>query len=188
MNCGFCDKHFYKTFLKFQITSAMYYYFLAKISELLDTVLFVLRKKERQISFLHVYHHTLMVVVTWTALKYEPSVHLLVPGVVNSFIHVLMYIYYGLSAFSRMAKYLWWKKYITTLQLVSKAVFAHVGQLDRSDTTASLKIGVYQFFSWSMNDKVTILTLKLLGPVWKITFYGTSFLPLLRPRVCQISR
>lgn len=37
----------------------------------------------------------------------------------NSFIHVLMYSYYGLSAIPAMRPYLWWKKYITQGQLVS---------------------------------------------------------------------
>lgn len=37
----------------------------------------------------------------------------------NSFIHVLMYSYYGLSAVPAMRPYLWWKKYITQGQLVS---------------------------------------------------------------------
>jgi hypothetical protein len=42
------------------------------------------------------------------------------PAMANSFIHVLMYTYYGLSALGpHIAKYLWWKKYLTILQLVS---------------------------------------------------------------------
>ena len=41
-------------------------------------------------------------------------------AMVNSFIHVLMYAYYFLSAFGpRMQPYLWWKRYITSMQLVS---------------------------------------------------------------------
>lgn len=41
------------------------------------------------------------------------------PAMVNSFIHVLMYSYYGLSALGpSVAKYLWWKKYLTILQLI----------------------------------------------------------------------
>lgn len=36
----------------------------------------------------------------------------------NSFIHVLMYSYYGLSVIPSMRKYLWWKKYLTQAQLV----------------------------------------------------------------------
>ena len=37
----------------------------------------------------------------------------------NSFIHVVMYTYYLLSALGpRVRKYLWWKKYLTAMQLV----------------------------------------------------------------------
>lgn len=41
------------------------------------------------------------------------------PAMVNSFIHVLMYSYYGLAALGpSVTKYLWWKKYLTILQLI----------------------------------------------------------------------
>jgi len=41
---------------------------------------------------------------------------------INSLVHVLMYTYYGLSALGpHMQKYLWWKKYLTRIQLVSQA-------------------------------------------------------------------
>lgn len=40
------------------------------------------------------------------------------PAMVNSGIHVLMYSYYGLAAIG-LGKFLWWKKYLTILQLVS---------------------------------------------------------------------
>ena len=41
-------------------------------------------------------------------------------ALINSFVHVLMYTYYGLSAIGpHMQKYLWWKKYLTRIQLVS---------------------------------------------------------------------
>lgn len=58
-----------------QEARGVYLYFLAKISELLDTVFFVLRKKERQISFLHMYHHTVMPMISWGATKYYPGGH-----------------------------------------------------------------------------------------------------------------
>ena len=39
---------------------------------------------------------------------------------INSWIHAVMYVYYGLAAVGpSMQKYLWWKKHMTTLQLVS---------------------------------------------------------------------
>lgn len=38
---------------------------------------------------------------------------------INSSIHVLMYGYYGLAALGpQMQKYLWWKKYLTIIQMV----------------------------------------------------------------------
>lgn len=37
----------------------------------------------------------------------------------NSFIHILMYSYYGLSTIPSMQRYLWWKRYLTQAQLVS---------------------------------------------------------------------
>lgn len=38
---------------------------------------------------------------------------------INSFIHIIMYLYYCLSALGpSVQKYLWWKKYLTILQLV----------------------------------------------------------------------
>lgn len=40
-------------------------------------------------------------------------------GLINSFIHVIMYVYYMLSAIPSMQKYLWWKRYLTIMQIVS---------------------------------------------------------------------
>lgn len=37
----------------------------------------------------------------------------------NSFVHIWMYLYYGISALGpAFQKYLWWKKYLTMLQMV----------------------------------------------------------------------
>ncbi|CAH2074985.1 unnamed protein product, partial [Iphiclides podalirius] len=104
--------------LKKKITVGTYYYLFAKITELLDTVFFVLRKNYRQVTFLHVYHHSITMLASWCALKYEPSYSTVFLGTVNSFVHIVMYAYYGLSTFPDLTKYLWWKKYITTMQLV----------------------------------------------------------------------
>lgn len=43
-------------------------------------------------------------------------------GLINSFIHVIMYMYYMLSAMPSMQKYLWWKRYLTIMQIVSMNV------------------------------------------------------------------
>ncbi|XP_076277895.1 elongation of very long chain fatty acid james bond protein [Lasioglossum baleicum] len=101
------------------ISSSAWWYFMAKMSELLDTVFFVLRKKQNQITFLHVYHHTMTAVVSWTYVKFLPGEQCALLGLINSFVHVVMYAYYLIAALGpQYKKYLWWKKYITWLQLV----------------------------------------------------------------------
>ncbi len=107
-----------------QIARGCHAYYLLKIADLLDTVFFVLRKKDNQVSFLHMYHHTGMVVLTWTATKFLPGGHSIFTGFINSIIHIVMYAYYLITAFSPKYKNnVWWKKYITQMQIVSRTQF-----------------------------------------------------------------
>uniref|UniRef100_A0A336L063 Elongation of very long chain fatty acids protein n=1 Tax=Culicoides sonorensis TaxID=179676 RepID=A0A336L063_CULSO len=114
-----------------KIARSFHWYYLAKISELLDTVFFVLRKKDRQVSFLHVYHHAGMPIISWGLTKYYPGGHLVFSGMLNSMVHVVMYFYYMIAAMGpQYQKYLWWKKYITNMQMIQFAlVFLHFSQL-----------------------------------------------------------
>ncbi|KOB72767.1 Elongation of very long chain fatty acids protein, partial [Operophtera brumata] len=59
-------------FLVYEMAAAVWWYFAAKLIELLDTVFFVLRKKNRQISFLHLYHHFMMPICAWIGVKFLP--------------------------------------------------------------------------------------------------------------------
>ncbi|CAL1268630.1 unnamed protein product [Larinioides sclopetarius] len=87
-------------------------------------IFFVMRKKYSQVSTLHVIHHGIMPMSVWLGLKFTPGGHSTFFAFVNSFVHILMYIYYGLAAFGpRMNKYLWWKKYMTTIQMVSSILY-----------------------------------------------------------------
>lgn len=51
------------------------------------------------------------------------------PAMVNSFVHIIMYTYYGLSAMNspRVNKYLWWKRYLTMMQLVQFVIALVMG-------------------------------------------------------------
>lgn len=90
-----------------------------KLVDLLDTVFFVLRKKQNQITFLHVYHHMSVVLLALLYVRFTFSEHVPVLVFLNSLVHVFMYGYYFLAALGpAMQKRLWWKRYITTLQLV----------------------------------------------------------------------
>ncbi len=106
-----------------------YFYWLSKFADLADTFFFSLRKKSSHITFLHLYHHTVVPIFGWLALRINPDIP---PaglfGLINSFLHVLMYSYYALAAFGpSVQKYLWWKRYITILQLGQFAIYAMFG-------------------------------------------------------------
>ncbi|XP_074604333.1 very long chain fatty acid elongase 7-like [Brevipalpus obovatus] len=96
-----------------------YFYFILKFVEFMDTIFFVLRKKNSQISNLHVIHHGLLPFSVWWGAKFVPGGHATFFGFINSFVHMIMYTYYALSAMGPVVqKYLWWKRYLTIFQLV----------------------------------------------------------------------
>ncbi|KAM5284536.1 very long chain fatty acid elongase 4 [Hipposideros larvatus] len=102
-----------------RIAGALWWYFISKGIEYLDTVFFILRKKNNQVSFLHVYHHCTMFTLWWIGIKWVAGGQAFFGAQMNSFIHVIMYSYYGLTALGPwIQKYLWWKRYLTMLQLV----------------------------------------------------------------------
>lgn len=96
----------------------IWYYYMAKITDLLDTLFFILRKKFNQASFLHVYHHSGMIITGLIGTRYVAGGHAVSLGFVNSFIHAIMYSYYFLSAYDKSYTEAKWKKYITQLQML----------------------------------------------------------------------
>ena len=83
-----------------------------------DTVFFVLRKKNAQLTFLHVYHHSTMFCLWWIGVKYVPGGSSFLGAMCNCYVHVLMYSYYFLAACGpSVRKWLWWKKYLTMMQM-----------------------------------------------------------------------
>ncbi|KAI8425186.1 hypothetical protein MSG28_007010 [Choristoneura fumiferana] len=106
-----------------------YGYFYIKIIDLLDTVFFLLRKKQNQVTFLHVYHHFGMIAVAWGIVKWVPGGHMTMLVTINSFVHMVMYTYYLLTSWDDSFKYsLWWKKYVTQIQIFSYLMI-HFGAL-----------------------------------------------------------
>ncbi|KAF7222574.1 elongation of very long chain fatty acids protein 1a [Nothobranchius furzeri] len=136
-------------------------FYFSKYIELLDTVFFVLRKKQSQITFLHVFHHSFMPWSWWWGVTLTPaggmgSFHALV----NAAVHVTMYTYYGLSAAGpRFQKYLWWKKHMTAIQLIQFILISvHISQyyfMDKCDYQYPMWIhliwmyGIFFFFLFS---------------------------------------
>lgn len=99
---------------------ASYAYVINKFLDLFDTIFFVLRKSYKQVTFLHVYHHILMTSISFLYMRIiGTGGHAALTGIMNSIVHVIMYGYYFISASSPNVKNsLWWKKYITQIQIV----------------------------------------------------------------------
>ncbi|XP_022177770.1 elongation of very long chain fatty acids protein 4-like [Myzus persicae] len=114
-----------------------WFYFMSKIIDLLDTVFFVLRKKQSHVSFLHVYHHTKMVISCWIHLRFFKSEQAAYGAWLNSSVHIAMYGYYFLAALGPyMQKYLWWKVYVTRLQIAQLFIaVAYMAYLYKYDCT-----------------------------------------------------
>uniref|UniRef100_A0AAY3ZZZ2 Elongation of very long chain fatty acids protein n=1 Tax=Denticeps clupeoides TaxID=299321 RepID=A0AAY3ZZZ2_9TELE len=51
-------------------------------------------------------------------------------SIVNAYVHIIVYLYYGLAAAGpRFQKYLWWKNYMTAIQLIQFVVVSiHISQ------------------------------------------------------------
>jgi len=88
---------------------------LSKYAELIDTVFLILRK--RQLHFIHWYHHTTVLVYTWFCLVVMTPPGALF-GVVNTFVHSIMYFYFFLTACGSRPS---WAKLVTIIQIAQMA-------------------------------------------------------------------
>ncbi|KAM8874510.1 ELOVL fatty acid elongase 8b isoform 2-T2 [Spinachia spinachia] len=115
--------------LPLRMANVCWWFFFSKVIELADTIFFIMRKKNNQLTFLHVYHHGTMIFNWWAGIKYVAGGQSFFIGLVNTLVHTVMYSYYGLAALGpHMQKYLWWKRYLTSLQLLQFLLFLlHTG-------------------------------------------------------------
>jgi len=125
------------------VRHGVYLHYLCKYLDFADTALITLRKKSEQLSFLHLYHHSTIVVVwgwavsTWPA---DQSAVYAYGAWVNSWVHVIMYFYYGLTALGIRPPF---KKCVTAVQLTQFAsCITHAITALFLDTTPVLYNGV----------------------------------------------
>lgn len=104
----------------------VFLHYLCKYLDFADTLIIALRKKENQLSFLHLWHHSTIVIVwgwvvnTWPKAEEGGSAAYAYGAWINSCIHVIMYFYYGVTAMGvSVPKPL--KKLVTTCQLTQFA-------------------------------------------------------------------
>jgi len=106
----FCDS------ANFQVTTSAnlwyYLFYVSKFYEFIDTYILILRKK--QLSFLHVFHHFITAILCWAGLVGTLPMQWLTL-VLNTGVHVAMYYYYLTQT---LGGDVWWKKYLTSAQIV----------------------------------------------------------------------
>ena len=91
-----------------------YLYYLSKYYELLDTFLQLFSGKVPPNFFLHVYHHSLVIFMSWIWIETTASMQFI--GLLfNTAVHVVMYYYYYLRSRGIVP---WWKNYVTSFQIV----------------------------------------------------------------------
>ncbi|CAL1297575.1 unnamed protein product [Larinioides sclopetarius] len=117
-----CLPHDHPSYVSARLETLPMWWFilLNKMTELLDTIFFVLRKKRNQLSMLHIVHHSAICLIVWYLVRAPARAGFygfIIVGI-NIAVHIVMYTYYGLSGLGpHMDKYLWWKKYLTVLQI-----------------------------------------------------------------------
>ncbi|CAH8571468.1 unnamed protein product [Schistosoma bovis] len=102
-----------------RLARAIWLFHISKVVECLDTFFFIIRGRTHLVTWLHVYHHCTMIPITWAGVKWAAGGEIFQPVAVNCTIHVIMYSYYAFAALGpKWRKYLWWKRYLTMLQMI----------------------------------------------------------------------
>lgn len=164
----------------FRRTLNLWYYGLViRFAELFETVIFVLRKKQNQVSLLHLYHHIGTILGVFVTLKYDPSellqlILVLLPffifsgpawvfhAMTNNQVHVIMYSYYFLSSFDSLKNFVFHIKPCITVIQIAQLVFLFTHSL-----VVYIQSGSIMFLGSALND------LNLLNLFLK--FYLQSF-------------
>ncbi|XP_023390758.1 elongation of very long chain fatty acids protein 1 isoform X2 [Pteropus vampyrus] len=117
-------------YIVYEMVRVAWLFLFSKFIELMDTVIFILRKKDGQVTFLHVFHHSVLPWSWWWGVNIAPGGMGSFHAMINSSVHVIMYLYYGLSALGPVAQpYLWWKKHMTAIQLIQFVLVSlHISQ------------------------------------------------------------
>merc|ERR1719183_2181392 len=105
------------------VAKLLWLFYISKVWDFWDTIFIVLGKKWRQLSFLHVYHHTTIFLFYWlnSHVNYDGDIYLSI--LLNGFIHTVMYTYYFICMHTKDYKTgkslpIWWKSYLTLMQMV----------------------------------------------------------------------
>ncbi|CAN0200875.1 unnamed protein product, partial [Laminaria digitata] len=72
-----------------------------------------------QVTFFHLFHHCSITVIVGSVLPFDFNGDMYLPIMLNSIVHVLVYLHYVLTALRRHS---WWSRHLTSLQLAQFVV------------------------------------------------------------------
>jgi len=101
----------------------LWLFYASKIWDFWDTIFIIIGKKWKQLSFLHVYHHTTIFLFYWVNVNINFDGDVFLTIVLNGFIHTVMYTYYFICMHTKDPKTgkslrIWWKSSLTMLQMI----------------------------------------------------------------------
>ena len=108
-----------------------------------------------------------MPIYGYVMVRWLPGGHETFGGTLNSLIHVFMYSYYFLASLGpQMQKYLWWKKYLTGLQMIQ---FVIVFTRSLIVITGIVECGFPRFFSL-ISASITVLFFVMFMQFYRDTY------------------
>jgi len=149
---------------RYNVAFLVWVHYNNKFVELADTAFMVLRKKNKQVNFLHVYHHAMLIWAWYFVCAYAPGGEAYFGALCNSAVHVVMYLYYAMSLLRIKCP---WKRYITRIQMAQFVVcFGHA--------VWCLATGSYPRWLCFVNLWVMVNMLVLFGRFYVKTYRGSS--------------
>lgn len=105
------------------LANLLWLFYVSKVWDFWDTIFIVIGKKWKQLSFLHVYHHTTIFLFYWlnSHVNYDGDIYLTI--LLNGFIHTVMYTYYFICMHTKVPETgkslpIWWKSSLTMMQMI----------------------------------------------------------------------
>jgi len=136
------------------VANLLWLFYISKVWDFWDTIFIVVGKKWKQLSFLHVYHHTTIFLFYWLNchVNYDGDIYLTI--LLNGFIHTVMYTYYFICMHTKVPETgkslpIWWKSSLTMMQMIqficmmSQASFLLVTQCERTSLRVVVAYLVY---------------------------------------------
>lgn len=99
------------------MAAVLWIFFMSKIVDFFDTFFIIIRQKWKQLSFLHIYHHITVFLFYWINMNvaYDGDIYFTI--ILNSFVHLLMYLYYLLRTIDVPVPTAI-KKFVTKVQMI----------------------------------------------------------------------